>query len=70
MYVYAYLWCEGVYACVHTEAERRCQILRTGVTGVFWVPHLGLGIPTQVLMIVQQMLLTTELSFQPRQQSP
>lgn len=38
--------------------------LRTGLRGVFWVPNLGLGIPTQVLMIAQKMLLTTDLSFQ------
>lgn len=42
--------------------------LRTGVAGVFRVPNLGLGIPTQILMIFQQMLLTTELSFHTWQQ--
>lgn len=60
-----------VFMPVYTQRPKEdVRSLRTGVTGVFWVPHLGLGIPTQVLMIVQQMLLTTELSFQPRQQSP
>lgn len=45
MYVYAYIWCEGVHACVYTEAKRRCQIPQNWTKRCFLGAQLGFGDP-------------------------